>query len=390
MREYEKKVLKRASRESVSRLSRCPECFTPKLLKTLFKWGDGGTVTLRLLNPDMRFAFLENDLLNEIIKLLVGQFGEEQVSEIVRDTERASAAGYVSMLFGAFKPWMKPLTYIATHSFLLGYVLEKNVVLLGYGAGELVELKMPNAVVYTRNPYNVTLFSADLEACYLVAREREIRAIPDPVSEQEGIYFYHGRAEPERIPDAFKKYTVTMVPANPVDSPYDFPRCPRCGVPTPITQLWWDARDGMIVHKMTGRRMILWPCYALERLLEALEARLGREAEELIFSTVKEYQVRSIASGGVGFSPLEQLEFLEADKKGQYELLLKHLACRGFGHGVVELGDGRVRVKMTNALIPLVTSGLVSGMVEALEDRPVKVSREELGETTVYTLEVEW
>jgi len=55
---------------------------------------------------------------------------------------------------------------------------------------------------------------------------------------------------------------------------------------------------------------VLWPCYALERLLGTLTVQLGEEAETLITNTVKRYQKDSILSGGVGFTPEEKLEFV--------------------------------------------------------------------------------
>jgi len=41
---------------------------------------------------------------------------------------------------------------------------------------------------------------------------------------------------------------------------------------------------------------------------------------------------------------------------------------------------------MTNALIPVMTSGLIAGMVEALERKVVMVSLEEEEDATTYTL----
>ena len=93
MRYYEKRVLKTITRERVRRLHRCHECFSPRILPLLFRWDDGGVIALRLINRNLRFAFLENDLLNEILDLLVGHFGEEEVYEIARNTERGSPAG---------------------------------------------------------------------------------------------------------------------------------------------------------------------------------------------------------------------------------------------------------------------------------------------------------
>ena len=93
--------------------------------------------------------------------------------------------------------------------------------------------------------------------------------------------------------------------------------------------------------------------------------------------------------GGVGFTPEEKLAFIEADKKGQYRLLLHHLACMGYGNGEVDLAEEtRIKISMTNSLVPQVTSGQIAGMVVALEGRPVAVSWEVGPRTTTYLLEL--
>ena len=388
VQEYEKDVLKRAARGRVRKVPRCPECISPLVLRPLFKWHDG-VITLRFISPDFRFAFLENDLLTEILDLLVDHFGEETVFEIARNTEKGSAIAYASMLFLADRWWAKPFTYLVEYTFLMDYMLEMSASFLGYGAVEITSKDTSGASVIARNPYSKILLATDIEACYTVSREREITLKPDPVSVEEGIWMFYGASETGRIPGVFKKYLLETMPITRVARPCEFSRCPTCDIPDPVSRFWWDTRAGVIVHRNTGRRLILWPCYALERLLESFDEQLGGKAGELIFNKVKDYQNRSISSGGIGFTSEEKLEFLEADKKGQYALLLKHMDCLGFGHGEVDaVEEGRIRITMVNPMIPTVTSGLIAGMVEALEGHPVNVSWEESAGVTTYILEL--
>lgn len=329
-------------------------------------------------------------MLREVLDLLIKHFGEEKVFEIARNTEKGSATAYVSTVFLADRWWAKPFTYLAKNTPLLDYLLEMSVCFLGYGAAEITAKKVPYAGVIARHPYSKILFQADLEACYMVARDREITLKPDTISEEYGLYMYFGTVETENIPGLFRKYLLETAPIMHVADPYNFDKCGVCGVPNPIARFWWDARTGVIVQRDTGKRIILWPCYALERLLGAFEEQLGEQAGELIFNTVKEYQSRSISSGGIGFTAEEKLEFIEADKEGQYRQLLKRMACMGFGDGEVDLlEDDRIEIKMINPLVPKVASGLIAGMVEALEGRPVEVSWEEGARATTFSLELQ-
>jgi hypothetical protein len=389
VRSYNKRVLKKIARERVRRLHRCHKCFTPWMLPVLFRWDDGGVVTLRFFNRNMRFAFIENDLLSEILELMVGHFGEEEVYEIARNVQRGSTSAYTAMLFAADQWWLKPFSFAARYSFVMPRMLEMSIALLGYSAGKAADLRMPNAAVYTRNPYNLALLSADIEGVYLVVREREVNAEIDPISEEEGVYMYYAEVPEKRTPGIYRQYAVDTPPIAHVPEPYGLDRCPRCGVPNQITRFWWDPRGGIIVHKDTGKRMIVWPCYAVERLMGTFVEQLGKEAETLIFNTVKGYQRNNITSGGMGLTPEEKLEFLESSRKGQYMVLLRHLASLGYGHGEVEIEEAaRIKITMTNPLLPLVAAGLMAGMAEALEGRPVTASWEESPDTTNFILEL--
>jgi hypothetical protein len=344
---------------------------------------------MRFFNRNMRFLFIENDLISEILNLLVGHFGEQEVFEIARNAQRGSTSAYTAMLFGTERWWLKPVSFAARYTFLMPQMLERSITLLGFAAGMAADLKVPNAAVYIRHPYNVALFNADIEGTYLVVREREVSTEVDTISGEEEIYMYYATVPDKRTPGIYREYMVDPPPITRVAEPYRLDRCPRCGVPGQIAQFWWDPRDGIIVHKDTGKRVVVWPCYGIEKLIGTFVGQLGREAEALIFDTVKDYQKNSITTGGVGLTPDERLEFLESNRKGQYMVLLRHLASMGYGHGDVEIIDAsRIKITMTNPLLPLVASGLIAGMAEALEGKPVTVSWEEGPDTTTFTLEL--
>lgn len=386
MRDYDKDVLKKAARSRVRKLARCRECMNPLMLRALLNWHDG-VITLRFIDNDFRLAFLENDMLGEVMNLLVEQFGEEKVFETARNVEKGSATAYVSTLLLADRRWAVPITYLLKNTPLVDYLMEMSVCFLGYGSTEATVKKLPYGGTIVRNPYSTILFPADVEACYTVARDVEISMTVDPVSEDDRIYMYFGKAEGERRPHLFRRYLLKTAPVEQVEEPHEFRKCPACGVPEPIGRFWWEARMGVIEHRDTEKRIILWPCYALERLLGALEERLGGEAGELIFNTVKKYQRESISSGGAGLTAGEELEFIEAEKEDQYRLLLRHMAAMGFGHGEASLEDHRIEIKMVNPLVPTVASGLIAGMVEALEGRPYQVSWEKDRVATRFSLE---
>jgi predicted hydrocarbon binding protein len=377
-------------REKLYSIPRCKECGLPVTLRLLFNWRDDGVITLRWFSKDFRFVVLYQELLNRLFDVLVEQFGEEAVDEIAWESEKGSASEYVAMIFLSNKLWLKPLSFLIRYTRFLNVLLEQNSALLGYGAVQVVEKKLPNARIYIRNPYRLSLFRADGDGVYEVARERRMRLEIEQVSPEEDIYYFVGTTpDMERKRNLFHSYRIKPEPIRKVAAPLAVPRCPRCGIPRPISYYLWDERLGIIVSRLSGRRIILWPDYALEKMLTAFEYELGDEAREIMFDITREFWIELISSKGIGLSPEEQVMFLEAGTQERYEILLDQLAYLGFGRCTrveIEESPYRVKIEIVNASTPAIISGVLAGMFEALEDRAVTVEMEERQDSVVYYL----
>jgi len=356
----------------------------------LFKWRDEGVITLRWFSPDFRFVVVYQELLNRIFDLLEEQFGKEAVDEIAWEAEKGSASEYVSMIFLSDKLWLRPLSFLIRYTRLLNILLEQNSSLLGYGAVQVIDAKVPNALIYVRNPYRLSLFRADADGVYEVARERSMRIGVESVSPEEDVFYFIGRtSDALRSGNLFHTYRIQPEPIRSIANPHGIARCPRCGIPTPVSYYLWDERLGIIVSRLSGRRIILWPDYALEKMLKAFEHELGDEAREIIIGITREFWTDLIQSKGVGLSPQEQVDFLEANTQGRYEILLNRLAYQGYGRCTsveIEESPYRVRIELINPSTPMIISGMLAGIFEALEGRAVSVDMEEERDKVIYYL----
>jgi len=377
-------------REKLYSIPRCRECGLPVTLRLLFRWRDEGVVTLRWFSPDFRFVVLYQELLNRIFDVLEEQFGKEKVDEIAWEAEKGSASEYVAMIFLSNKLWLKPLSFLIRYTRLLNVLLEQNSALLGYGAVQVIDAKVPNTRIYIRNPYRLSLFRADADGVYEVARERRMKIRVEDISPEEGVYYFVGKTpDMQRIPNLFHSYRIKPKPVQGVSKPLEVSRCPRCGIPKPVSYYLWDERLGIIVSSLSGRRIILWPDYALEKMLKAFEDALGDEAKAILFDITREFWIDLIRSKGVGLSPDEQVTFLEANTQKRYEILLNRLAYQGYGRCTrveIEGSPYRVKIELVNPSTPMIISGVLAGMFEALEDREVTVEMEERPDKAIYYL----
>jgi hypothetical protein len=146
---------------------------------------------------------------------------------------------------------------------------------------------------------------------------------------------------------------------------------------------------GVILNKLSGRRMILWPDYALQELLKTFEQALGGKARQIIFDITKQFWTDLILSKGIGFTQEEQLAFLEASPQKRYEFVLNLIAYQGLGRAnkvEIEESPYRVRIELINPTTPMVISGILAGTFEALEEKEVEVEMEERETSVTYSL----
>lgn len=389
LKEFEP-ILSARPRERIRAIPRCRDCGLPRLLPLFFRWRDEGVITLRWLSPDFRFVFLYQELLNYIISFLEDTFGADEVDKLLRESEKAAASEYVAMIVMGDRLWLKPVSLALRYTRAVEIMLEISSALFGYGAIQMIKLGVPHAAAYIRNPYNLHMFRSDGDGVYEVTRERRMDIQIVEVSDKEKIYYFAGKTPDEtRIPNLFHIYRIKPAPIQGVSKPLDVPRCPRCGLPRPLSNYMWDERMGIILNRLSGRRLILWPDYALEKLLNTFEEALGEKSRTIIYDITKQFWTDLILSKGVGLSREEQLAFLEASTQKRYEILLNQIAYQGLGRAVKVDIDGspyRVRIELVNPTTPVIISGILAGIFEALEEKEVEVEFEEDGARVLYYL----
>jgi hypothetical protein len=377
-------------KERIHTIPRCKDCGLPRILPLFFRWRDEGVITLRWFATEFRFVFLYQELLDLVLSFLEDTFGKEQVDQLTRESEKGAASEYVAMIVLGDKLWLKPISLLIRYTKLINILLELNSSLLGYGAIQVIKHGVPYAVAYIRNPYRLSMFRADGDGVYEVAKERRMEMQVVEISAEENIYYFVGKTpDKERIPNLFHLYRIQPAPIQGISTPLDIPRCPRCKLPRPLGNYIWDERMGIILNKLSGRRMILWPDYALQELLKTFEEALGEKAKQIIFDITKQFWSDLILSKGVGLSQEEQLAFLEASARKRYEIILNQIAYQGLGRASkvdIEESPYRVRIELINPTTPTILSGILAGTFEALEDKEVEVEMEERETSVTYLL----
>jgi len=127
-------------------------------------------------------------------------------------------------------------------------------------------------------------------------------------------------------------------------------QCGTCGGPAGLSAFEWNMEDGTIRTRGSGQRVAALGPEMLDPIFTELENELG----EAIPHLVVEAQRRYVRSGAY------ELEGLEREETARTEL-----ALRGFGDlREFNLFARGLRMRLDNACLPLLVTGLVQGLFE--------------------------
>ena len=167
--------------------------------------------------------------------------------------------------------------------------------------------------------------------------------------EQVSPDVYHITASPSPHPDALRE-RMRFEPYRQQQGDLELRRCSTCEGPLAIGDNQWYPDRGIIVNRLTGRRMALFGNAQLDPVFDELEAELG----DTVPRAVVEAQRRFTKSG---FYTLDDITN-EEDFRGR-------LALRGMGNlKELEMRRKGLRMRMENVALPLILMGLAQGFYE--------------------------
>ena len=327
-------------------LERCPECGLPQIVTSEHSWLNNGDI-VQSRNHSSRMVFIETENLDPLfagIEEIIGapiehmvitagrrayrgylrSFVPEKVREKIRnreiDYEPIDAAfrdiGRINGV-GSYKPVGRR------------YEQDEN----DY---DTVSITEPHSV-----PLTVAAHVGAIELLTGVDQGFSYeRMFPD---------LYHITSFPSPHSKELKE-RLWFHPHAHVDGDVELERCATCGGPKAMSSYQWYPDRGIVVNKVTRRRMAIQGDVLLDPVFQELQEELGDEVNR----AVVEAQRRFTKSG---FYTIEDITD-EGDFRTQ-------LALRGLGN-LKELSMRRkgMRLRMENAALPLIIVGLAQGFFE--------------------------
>jgi hypothetical protein len=338
----------------VEALAICPECEVPDMLVLSYNWLNSGVMVV-VTNQTQRMILVESENLDPLFKGIsevIGSSIEMHVTDICR---RATSSVVKSMVTREIKDLIVKKE-VDLHPIIMGLtdVMITTSQIMGYGKFEIVGYRYENDehdhfTNRVKKPYSVPLcrgnLAGTLEGIYEKESIVESREVAPGVYEQTAHLGAHARELEKRL---------KLKPYHHRDGDVELERCPTCGGPGALASYQWLIKEGIIINKITGRRLALIDPDVLDAVFEELEAEVG----ETVPRAVVEAQRNFIKSSSYSIDEISH----EEDFRNQ-------LAVRGYGNlREIQLGQDGISLSIDNAAAHLMIVGMVQGLFEMALD----------------------
>ncbi len=331
-------------------LTPCPECRVPEYIYREHLWLDNGDI-VQAREQRHRMAFIDCENIDPIFHAIEQAIGES-IEPLVMACVRINVRSYLNL-------FMPPELRDVILSQSIDYKpiddnfrnLAKS---MGYGRYDFVDLRFEKghgdycAVCLTEPfslPMAVASHVAAVEAILNVEHNAVYTELEPHVYDITAFPREHDRELPKKL--ALEYYSHE-------DGDMDLERCPSCQSPMALSGYKWYIDRGIILNEFTRRRMAMISPQELDPVFKVLEDEHGEAVPRAVIEASRRFT-------RTGFYSMEDIAN-EGDFRTQ-------LAGRGLGN----LRDFAVsrsgfRMRLANAVLPLIIVGIVQGMFEMAFD----------------------
>jgi hypothetical protein len=347
----------------------CPECGVPEFYQNEIYYLNNGDIVQRL-DPTNRCALIECENLDPVFKN-IGDIMSLSIEHIVINTSARVSELYNSAAISDELRQMirsKQIDLMA-----LAEALSFRGNLWGYGNEVWLEHRWGNdkddfSIQRVTQPFSVPIIAGSYAGAVSAAVGGEHEVTYE--EEAPGVYLFktHWTEPREEITEM-----IELKPYEHREGDLELERCGTCGGPAGLSVYKWYPEEGLIKHKLMGRRMAGIAEQQLDPVFKVLEQELGDE----IPAAVVEAQRRFVRTG-----------FDYSDMMGEEEDLRTGLAIRGLGNlKEFKVTGKRFNMELENACLHLLLLGFIQGTFEVALDIESTIDWE-LSEDGYLTLEI--
>ena len=295
----------------MSGLEICKSCGVPRMISTVFDWGDNGVISISY-SPQGRMVFYESDNIDSIFRGVEELIGVP-IEHIVIERKRRDTRKFMERVFaeqinktvdilGGDRPEKPSQMDPGKQQKILEMGVEANAqataigMVYGYGDIRFCNLwefwdTFPWRTQIIRDPYSVIFFSADMLATIEALEQRNMCVKYEKIDDDLYLLSTRPGEHPIELADRLKRKIYETKPGD-----VSYERCSECGVPRSVARCGWNLEDGTIIDPATSRRMAFFDPAAVDTVFEDLEMELGESLPEAIVEAQRRYGKLSMSA----------------------------------------------------------------------------------------------
>ena len=356
------------------RYRRCKVCGIPLRIGRLHHWMTNGTIVNARV-PGIRQVFMEADFLPELRRRIsdglgfpVNRIFYEAERNSVRITVEAFLRGPLLRVAARIPVFRRAAVhYFNNLAWQTGTAASKT---LAYRSGRYGLARM-------HNPFDLDLMAAVVVGAFEALERKPFRSF---WKKENGAYLLRVEAEPEKPelsgrlearPEALKEGSLRLH------------SCPLCGLPAELSHLEWLEKEGLIIDRRRGIRMINLDGYTSRLVNRELVRELGESVVPIIIDAKRDYTLKMLDD--LGMRPL-----MDREQRGEALLdMLSLLPLYGWGMAsdLEYMPGSTLRVWVDNPFDEYLIAGRLAAFYEVAEGKRARVEwRSSALSTVIYVL----
>ncbi len=327
----------------------CGECAIPLYIGKVHRWSGNGVI-VQNVNPSANVFMLESENIDAVFRTLDEELGVP-IENIVIECTRRGNRSFMERNIPA--PVRRAMSYLPRLSSKLVAYTGKT---LGFGASDYVGARRKGddkdcLVQIIHRPYSLTSILGDALGVTEAFTGNDGTVESFPLGDESYLVVLrlgeHRSGLEERL-------ELQHPPLKEVG--FEMARCGSCGLPLELSRRYrWDMKQGLILSRATGRRMVITGFDNYEAVFQEIEEEVGEEISQAIVDAQRRF--------------VRETEWDENWLSDENALRL-NLVLRGLGYLTSFREDrGELLLTIVNCLIPKQLVGMLQGFYELLSGK---------------------
>ncbi|MBN1288452.1 MAG: hypothetical protein JXA49_02305 [Actinobacteria bacterium] len=353
----------------------CRECGTPRIIRMMYKWGSDGTMGIKF-REIRRMVIINASLYDDLVEEVNRKLGIP-VWHIVFESVRNSGRISMEDLFHSDFLLGKMKKYLWARRLIIHFFHELSA-LMGYCYSETVEPARENVrSAYIKNPFNLHCVAGAIVSAFEALDGFPFGYDWDRIGGDEYIISIKPIEEKPEI-----SRRLDQIPQTVIEGKLNLERCPACGAPRRISELFeWRLDEGILTHKKSKDRFCAFVSTTLPPIFDEISRELETDMSGFLVDTQCEWTIAHLSRLGV--TSIDSI-LNSREAKLAFREYLGDFPVYGYGNPVAfDIEEGFYSITIENPFYIEMIAGTLLGLYKGLFQKEAQIEWEAVEENKV-------